>query len=423
MPLLRTPPSNEAVPAHVTSRIKVNCRELRDFSMSPDGTVMATADPQKGSVSLWAVPGGVGGGGGGGGGAGETISSASSGASASASASGAAAGGSGGGATGVAGFTLTGMMRLPRACRVEWHPEAVLATAESDANVYLLPNSRGAKHVTLAGHTAATLCVCGTGLGGGTAGACASGAGGGMTGSLVLAGAQDGWARVWDAATRKVVMAYDCPATNSSSSSSAGSRSGLVAEELTRPGCTAAAFSCDGRAVALGYRNHALVVFDCRSRTQLLATRALHEDAVTSLCFAAGDGLLLSAGRDSCLRVLDLRLLGGGGGIGDSSFSFSSAEEAAGRAAEQALTLTCPGFKIGGAAAVTRACFSPDGQFAACGSQGGDVVVWDVQGAHAGRVVKKFRTHDAASVVSVCCWTGGGTLFAGDSNGTIARIA
>ncbi len=183
-----------------------------------------------------------------------------------------------------------------------------------------------------------------------------------------------------------------------------------------------------------------MVVFDCRSRTQLLATRALHEDAVASLCFGGGGGgggdgdglLLLSAGRDSCLRVLDLRLLGGG------AINDTYTAEAAGRATEQALTLTCPGFKIGGGGgsnATTRACFSPEGRFVACGSAGGDVVVWDVQGgadgsAHAGRVVKKFRTHDAASTVAVCCWTtaaggggGGGVLFAGDANGTIARIA
>ena len=114
------------------------------------------------------------------------------------------------------------------------------------------------------------------------------------------------------------------------------------ARGLSRAACTAVAFSADGNTAALGYKNHVVAVWDCRAgkqTVQRLATRDLHEDAITSLAFAPGSAApgtplrLLSAGRDSCLRVFDAR--------------------SAGREAE-ALTLTCPGFRI--RAPTTKVC-------------------------------------------------------------------
>ena len=401
--------SLESVPSKVSAKVRLNCKELCEFSVSPDRQWLASADPKRGAVSVWSVP------------PPNAVPAA---------------------------FKLQNMARLPRASRAWWlNTRFTAAAAQGDTKVYVIPNNRGGGGgvVVLQGHTAPVLCVCGPAhfpaaragaLEGGESGSGGSGVEQHTT--RVAAGAQNGCVRVWEvvvgnggsaAPTATLVLNVECPAV----AVSAGGRVGPGRTSEPSP-CSAVALSADGHTLAIGYRNSAVVVWDCRSDTLILGTRGLHEDVITSLDFApplriavgrdgGGDGggggggviggggddddddanendfgrapplRLLSVGRDSCLRIVNLALVnvdGGGGGGGGSGVG-------AERAVAAALTLTCPGFRI--RASNARACFSPGGRFVAAGSDtGGDVVLWDTMGGAQGqgpaKVVKKFRTHD-----------------------------
>jgi WD40 repeat protein len=112
---------------------------------------------------------------------------------------------------------------------------------------------------------------------------------------------------------------------------------------------------------------------------------ALHGDQVTSVqccdstSSAAGGGspLVLTAGRDNCLKVLDTRTY----------------ETIAALSHDYYRTASNHG----------RCCLTPDGRYAAAGSGDSLVYVWDVATE---RLAAQLESHSAA--VMACSWSAGG---------------
>ncbi|CAB4007094.1 autophagy-related 16-1-like, partial [Paramuricea clavata] len=122
------------------------------------------------------------------------------------------------------------------------------------------------------------------------------------------------------------------------------------------------------------------------SRSDTSSTEIGLQGRVTSLSISPDRNTLLAATRGDTLKLINLRM-----------------NQVSG-------TLSADGLKI--ATDCTRACFSPDGTYVACGSQDGSIFIWDTSTMKTEKVLK---SHGAAVVT--CAWhPDGSALVSCDRN-------
>ncbi|CAL4121165.1 unnamed protein product, partial [Meganyctiphanes norvegica] len=109
------------------------------------------------------------------------------------------------------------------------------------------------------------------------------------------------------------------------------------------------------------------------TRTESAANEVPLQGKITSLCLSRDGFNLLACVRDDSLKILDLRKN------------------------QVVNTFSAEGFHVG--ADYTRAVFSPDGSYVACGSNDGGVYIWNVK---SGKLEKSLRDHSLC--VIACTW-------------------
>ena len=224
---------------------------------------------------------------------------------------------------------------------------------------------------------------------------------------LLLSGASDGTARLWNGDDGKLVASIDLPgpaarvvaAFTNDTFGLAGNALGRLhllnlqtherAARLTsadRSAITALAVAADGRIGVCASRDGRLRVWDIAQRT-LLRDIAAHKERATCVAISADGARAVSGSYDGTVRVWNLELAG------------------------RKHTLA------GHADAVNGVALTPDGRLAVSGGSDGKLIVWDVDAGHA----LKILSGHSASVTAVAVSADGRRALSGSSD-TSARL-
>ena len=235
-------------------------------------------------------------------------------------------------------------------------------------------------------------------------------------GSSVLAASADKSLRLWDTGSGRLrhsltghmdrVVGCALHPGDAMAAASGGQDRCVKVWDLTKGLCkksvlvasnvTCVAYSPDGAMVLSGHLDGALRLWDPRTGNSAGEMAGLHGAAVAGVVVEPTTGEAFTLGRDGCVKRVDIRVTGGGGG------------------SETLATYSAPGFRVGLNAC--RPAAAPGGGMVAAGGADGTVCTWDVR---SGRVAHRTAKGHAGAVAAVEWSPAGGPFASVDKTGSL----
>ncbi|KAK9787622.1 hypothetical protein WJX73_001530 [Symbiochloris irregularis] len=151
-------------------------------------------------------------------------------------------------------------------------------------------------------------------------------------------------------------------------------------------------YNLEGSMVICGHHNGTLRFWDFRDNKLANEVAGLHTQQICSVAVGGRTGVVLTCGKDNCVRLVDARTF------------------------QVRKTLSAPGFMV--ATTSCTACLSPDETHAAAGSSNGAVFIWEIESGKAVRTLRDAGTQN----VHVTAWSPlGRPLISLDKSGVMTR--
>ncbi|KAG9292434.1 hypothetical protein G9A89_015304 [Geosiphon pyriformis] len=144
-----------------------------------------------------------------------------------------------------------------------------------------------------------------------------------------------------------------------------------------------------GSTLASGHLDNNLRFWDVRSGNNIKELNGIHLGQITSVSVSPDGSKVMTNSRDNTLKLIDLKTY------------------------EVVQTLHADGYTNG--TNWSRACFSPDGRYAAAGSLDGTIYYWNI---YKSRLEKTLKEH-SAPICGVCWNPQGGQVFSADKDRTV----